>query len=155
MTIEFRVYPTKDVVAVAADGRITFDDLLLSMKRIWENEEARGMTRKLMDLRRAAMSLDARQAMIASQAGGREAQVLGTKKIAILVNELMDRSLLRILKRGAEGLGVEVRFFYSEAPAINYLNGREGESVEGEIDPGEDDEDDAAATIAEDEQPEA
>lgn len=124
MTTDYRVYPEKDAVAVIARGRVRFRDFVLQLKRLLEDEQVRGLSKKIIDLREALLVLSANDALIAAQVERLQNLRMGARKVAVLLPEASDRSMVRILERRSVDIGVEVRVFHDDVSAVRWLNER-------------------------------
>ena len=112
----------KDIVVLKAKGNISVIDIISEIQVAIRTRRGDGVTRRLIDMTEQEITYNFQDAQKVLKMMKVSANVLGSKKIAILFKEIPKNLELRELKSFLNLSTVEIEFFTDKAKAAQFLS---------------------------------
>jgi len=112
----------KNIVVLKAKGNVSVIDIISEIQIAIDTKRGDGVTRRLVDMTETEFTYNAKDAQKVVKMMKVSANVLGSKKVAILFKEVPKGFDLRELKSFLDLSTVEIELFTDKAKAARFLN---------------------------------
>jgi len=112
----------KDIVVLKAKGNVSVIDIISEIQVAISTKRGDGVTRRLIDMTEQEFTYNFKDAQKVLKMMKVSANVLGSKKIAILFKEIPENFELKELKSFLKVSTVEIGFFTDKAKATQFLS---------------------------------
>jgi len=112
----------RNIVVLKAKGKISVIDIISEIQKAIDTKRGVGITRRLLDMTDQESSFELKDAQKILKMVKASSNTLGSKKIAMLFNEIPDIVKSDEIRSLLNSPTLDIRFFTDKAKAVQFLN---------------------------------
>ena len=119
----------RDIVVLKAKGKVSVMDIINEIQHAISTKRGDGITRRLIDMRDQEFSYDLEDAKKILKMMEASADVLGSKRMAVLFKEIPDSIEFKKIISLLNSATLEIELFTDKAKAVQFLNKPSGQNL--------------------------
>ena len=112
----------KNIVVVKAKGNVSIADILTEIQTALKTKRGAGISRRLIDMTKPEITLDFENPQKILKMMNTSADVLGSRKVAILFNQIPEGLEFEKLQSLMNSSKIRIELFTDKAKAANFLS---------------------------------
>jgi len=112
----------KNIVVYKAKGKVSVLDIITEIQKAIDTKRGEGITRRMIDMTGQVVTFDTEDVLKVLKMMFASANVLGSKKVGILFDEIPDSFDFKKVESSLRTSNITIRFFNDRVKAIQFLN---------------------------------